>query len=215
MRDRVQSAIDDIVSHYDAILLGYGLCNNGLMGIRATRYPLVMPRAHDCITLFLGGHQRYMSYFQNNPGTYFKTSGWIERNSHPEELTQISIQHLTGMDSTYSDLVLKYGEDNAQFLYETLVQNTHYYTRLTYIDMGIAQDDKWEEETRAEAMERGWAFDKVAGDLALLQSLLDGEWDDERFLTVPVGHEIAPSHDDHVLRAEPVSVPVTIGAKQP
>ncbi len=41
--------------------------------------PLVIPRAHDCITLFLGSKERYLDYFQSHPGVYFKTSGWIER----------------------------------------------------------------------------------------------------------------------------------------
>ena len=34
----------------EAILLGYGLCSNALAGIKSSRLPLVIPRAHDCIT---------------------------------------------------------------------------------------------------------------------------------------------------------------------
>jgi len=41
-------------SQYDAVLFGYGLCSNGLVGLAATRIPLIVPRAHDCMTLFLG-----------------------------------------------------------------------------------------------------------------------------------------------------------------
>ena len=71
------AAVDE--SRYDAILLGYGLCNNGIVGLSARQKPLVVPRAHDCITLFLGSKERYLEYFFSHPGVYFKTSGWIER----------------------------------------------------------------------------------------------------------------------------------------
>ena len=42
--------------------------------------PLVIPRAHDCIALFMGSRQRYREYFDAHPGTYYRTSGWIERD---------------------------------------------------------------------------------------------------------------------------------------
>ena len=55
------------------------LCSNGLVGLTARNIPVVVPRAHDCITLFLGSKERYLDYFQSHTGVYFKTSGWIER----------------------------------------------------------------------------------------------------------------------------------------
>ena len=48
----VLAAVDE--TKYEAVLLGYGLCSNGLVGLTARSIPLVVPRAHDCITLFLG-----------------------------------------------------------------------------------------------------------------------------------------------------------------
>ena len=70
MCSRIQSAIDATdPTSYDAILLAYGLCNNGVRGLHATR-PLVLPRAHDCITLLLGSRHRYAEYFAANPGKY-------------------------------------------------------------------------------------------------------------------------------------------------
>ena len=58
----VLAAVDE--SQYDAVLFGYALCSNGLVGLTARRIPLVVPRAHDCITLFLGSKERYLDYFQ-------------------------------------------------------------------------------------------------------------------------------------------------------
>ena len=37
---------------FDAILLGYGLCSNGVAGLSSKKYPLVVPRSDDCIVLF-------------------------------------------------------------------------------------------------------------------------------------------------------------------
>ncbi len=65
--------------------LGYGLCSNGLVGLTARGRPVVLPRAHDCITLFLGSKERYLDYFNEHPGVYFKTTGWIERGDGSEQ----------------------------------------------------------------------------------------------------------------------------------
>jgi hypothetical protein len=66
---------------YDAVLLGYGLCSGGIIGLKTQKIPLVVPLAHDCITLFLGSRKRYQDYFFANGGTYFTTTGWIEQDS--------------------------------------------------------------------------------------------------------------------------------------
>ena len=98
MLARLQAVLDKVEEEkYEAVLFGYGLCNNGLAGLQSRTIPLVVPRAHDCITLFLGSKERYLDYFQNHPGVYFKTTGWIERNAVEGELSQLSIQRKTGM----------------------------------------------------------------------------------------------------------------------
>jgi len=84
MRERLQEAIDShVTTDFDAVILGYGLCNLGVVGLKAPAHcPLVITRAHDCMTLFMGSRERYAKYFAENPGTYFLTPGWIE---HVEE----------------------------------------------------------------------------------------------------------------------------------
>lgn len=203
MRERVQAALDQVdETKYDAILFGYGLCNNGLAGLTARSIPLVVPRAHDCITLFLGSKERYIEYFQANPGVYFKTTGWIERGENPGELSQLSIQHQTGMDYRYEELVAKYGEDNAKYLYETLYDHTRNYRQFTFIEMGIEPNESYERQTREEAQRRGWRFEKVRGDLSMIQRLVDGEWNEREFLVVPPGYRIVARYDDGIIAAE-------------
>ncbi len=77
-RVEIQKLIDAVpAGKYDAILLGYGLCSNILTGVTCSHTRLVIPRAHDCITFFLGSKERYQRCFGERPGTYYFTSGWL------------------------------------------------------------------------------------------------------------------------------------------
>jgi hypothetical protein len=202
MCERMQAAVDCVdESQYDAILLGYALCNNGLVGLTARSLPLVLPRAHDCITMFLGSKERYLAYFNDRPGVYFKTTGWIERNT-TGELHQLSIQHKTGLDMTYEELVEKYGEDNAKFLHEQLGEGVKNYGQLTFIEMGVEPDDRFERHTQELAASRGWAYEKLIGDISLFERLVNGEWREPEFLVIQPGQQIAASFDDGIVKAE-------------
>jgi hypothetical protein len=189
-------------SLYEAIVFGYGLCSNGLVGLAAGRIPLVVPRAHDCITLFLGSKERYLDYFQSHPGVYFQTTGWIERGDNTSQHNPDSIATKSGMVQSYEELAAKYGEDNAKFLYEQLCNMTRNYSAITFLEMGIEPDDRFERRAREQAAERNWKFEKLRGDMSLVQTLVDGPWDDARVLVVPPGHRVATSFDDNIIRTE-------------
>ncbi|MDR3076348.1 MAG: DUF1638 domain-containing protein, partial [Synergistaceae bacterium] len=100
MSEALQRQIELVdASKYDAILMGYGLCSYGVRGLHAD-IPLVIPRAHDCITLLMGSKELYSEYFDNNPGTYFHSSGWIERDS---ETGEEGIASQLGINKTYEE----------------------------------------------------------------------------------------------------------------
>jgi len=200
MQERVQYCVDGVsAAAYDAVLLGYGLCNNGLANIVARELPLVLPRAHDCITLLLGSRRRYLEQFERQSGTYFLSSGWIERSTNSDELEQLSIERRNGMDLSYQQMVERYGEDNAQYLMETM-GHARNYGRIAFIEMGVEPDDRFEREARSRAKDRGWAFDHLHGDPGLIQRLVDGPWDDD-FLLIGPGQRIHPSYDEDIVRA--------------
>jgi Protein of unknown function (DUF1638) len=204
MQKRLQAAINRIDnSSYDAILLGYGLCNNGIVGLRAALKPLVVPRAHDCITLFLGSASRHADYAQNHPGVFFKTTGWIERGGTDGELSQLALGKKLGFLQTYEEMVARYGEDNARYLEEQFRDLTRHYRQFTFIEMGVEPDASFEERARLEASQRGWSFEKIQGDMGLLQRLVDGHWDEKEFLVVPPGFQIIAKYDEGVISAEP------------
>jgi Protein of unknown function (DUF1638) len=198
MNLELQQTIDRVdATHYDYIILGYALCNNGISGLKATKLPIVVPKAHDCITLFFGSRERYDKYFHANPGVYFHTSGWLEYSENPEMESQ-SVAHQLGMGESYEDLVAKYGEDNAAFLYETLCETVRNYHQFTFIEMGIEPDDRFEKQSREMAANADWNFEKVSGDMTLFQRLIDGNWNDD-FLVVMPGEKICPTHDENII----------------
>ncbi|HWR53382.1 MAG TPA: DUF1638 domain-containing protein [Bryobacteraceae bacterium] len=199
MRERLQAALDaSDSSDYEAIAFGYALCGTGLAGLTARTKPVVLPRGHDCITLFLGSKERYVDYFNEHPGVYFKTSGWIERGQGLEPLSR----ERTGIGKSYEELVAKYGEDNAKFLYEQLGNYSHNYGQLTFIEMGIEPDDRFERATTEEAARRGWKYEKVRGSLTLIERLVNGDWRGDDFLIVPPGWRVVAHYDDRILGAE-------------
>lgn len=199
MSTRLQEVIDQVdVEQYEAILLGYGLCNNGIQGLRSS-LPMVAPRAHDCITLLLGSKEKYAEYFGNNPGTYFHSPGWIERNTDLGS-SQDSIMTQLGISRTYQEYVEKYGEDNAQFLMDSLGDWLKNYTKLVYIDdVQVGDFQEYKTQTQNEAKERGWEYEVLSGNTNLLLCLLNGEWNAQDFLITPPNRTIRPTYDDQII----------------
>lgn len=197
---KMQEIVDRIPEGvYDAVLLGYALCNNGLSGVTARNCPLILPRAHDCIALFLGSRARYREVFDENPGTYFLTSGWLERGETSGDLADLSVQQQLGMNLTMEELIEQYGKDNAEFLFETLCNGTKNYNRFMWIPMGV-EPESMEQTAREKAAEREWSFVTRPGDMRLIHALVNGEWDEQDFLTVPPGKTIQPSYEETIVR---------------
>jgi len=197
MAAKVQEAVDRTPEGvYDAILLGYGLCGNGLDGLAARHTPVVLPRAHDCIALLMGSRERYQAYFEGNPGTYYRSTGWLERGKGLQQLTHNTI----GMDESLEALIRKYGEDNGRYLYQELTRYQSQYSKLTFLETGLEPDEKFVAEAAAEAADKGWSFERLAGDLAWLRRLVQGEWTETEFVIARPGQHIAASFDAEVVK---------------
>lgn len=181
----------EITSKYDAILLGYALCSNGVVGVTARNIPLVIPRGHDCITLLLGSKERYREYFDSHRGIYWYSSGWIERTLQPGR---------ERWESTYKHYVETYGEDNADYLMEMEQNWFKEYNWATYINWDLPTSERDRQYTRDCAEFLNWQYDELQGDPQLMYDFLDGQWDDDRFLTIPPGSCIEPSNDSMILK---------------
>jgi hypothetical protein len=198
MVPRLQEQIDAVPGEdYDAIVLVYGLCNNGIVGLQARDTRVVIARAHDCITLFMGDRQRYLDYFHAHPGTYYRTTGWLE-HANSEGAGEETVSQKLGLAMQYEELVTKYGEDNAKYIWETLGDQTQNYNRLTYVRMGLECEDPFRDMARREAQEKGWTFDEVDGSMELLRKAIHGEWDED-FLVVELGQAVRATHGPAII----------------
>jgi hypothetical protein len=202
LRALLQEKIDS-ADGYDAVVLVYGLCGKSTAGLKAGSIPLVIPRCHDCITLFLGSRERYNEQFINFPGTYWYSQDYIERAESGNTALAIGsgADGGAGIQSTYEEYVAKYGADNADYLMEVMGAWQQHYKRAAYLDMGIGDSSPVAAIAQAEATRRGWTFDHVAGDLALIRKLLWGEWKAEDFLVLQPGQQIQMTYEEDIISA--------------
>ena len=184
LRRQVNKALENTVDiqgrPFDASLLGYGLCSNGIVGLSA-KIPIVVPRGHDCITLLLGSKEKYKEYFDSHRGIYWYSTGWIEAGKQPSQ------ERYERLLTEYKE---KYGEDNARYLLEVELDWITQYNWATYIDWGLANTEKYRDYAKACAKFLKWNFDELKGDPNLMQRLLDGDWSEKDFLVVEPSRKI-------------------------
>jgi len=178
----VQEQID-VIQEPSRILLGYGLCGNGLQGIKAGRHSLFISRADDCIAILLGSYQAYLKEFNENPGTYYLTKGWLESGSDPLK--------------EYHQAVEKYGAQDGAWVMDQQYMN---YRRLVF----IAHSREELETYRPRALEVaefckrwGMKYEEVLGSEAYIRNLVNAvstlSESDEQFLVIPPGGSIEQS----------------------
>ena len=215
-REDIQNRIDAVpAGKYDAILLGYGLCSNILVNLTARHTKLVIPRAHDCITFFLGSKERYQQCFAERPGTYYYTSGWLEcakrRGDKGMMWGGISMPASANLNlrASYDEWVQKYGEDQAKYLFEEMSRWTDSYSHGTLIEFDFLRHLKFAEEVRRICAEKGWQYDEIPGELGLLQKMVDGDWPEADFLIVQPGQKVVATFDEKVIGVAPISSSVS------
>jgi len=128
LRTEIQRRIREI-DEPSLVVLGYGLCGNGLDGIEAGIHTLLVPRTDDCISILLGSYQSYLALFQEDPGTYYLTSGWLESGSNPLQ--------------EYRGYVEKYGREKADMVMDLQYQH---YNRLIFIAQSPAELECYREQ---------------------------------------------------------------------
>lgn len=178
----------------DAILLCYGLCSNGVTDLCAGEIPLIVPRTDDCIALFLGSQERYLSLFSAYPGTYWLNNGWIETAFIPSA---------DMLEQRHQWYIEQYGEDNAAYLVEQDMLWTKQYRHCGYITSSVYDTPAYREIAREVAAQLDWRYEEFDGDIRLIRRLVDGPWDDESFLYCPPHHRIEATYDADKIRAVP------------
>jgi hypothetical protein len=171
LRQTLQEAIDAASGKYETIILGYGLCSQALVGIRANGCSLVAPRVDDCIAIFLGSRSAYQSQARHEPGTYYLTKGWIEVGDTPF--------------SEYERHVQRFGEERARYIYQVMMGN---YKRLALINTGQDALEKYRQYARDTAGKFGLRYEELEGSQNLVRKMLLGPWDED-FVVLQPGEE--------------------------
>jgi hypothetical protein len=192
LNDALQSEID--AAEGDTVAIAYGLCNGGIVGLKARSAPLVLPRAHDCIGLLLGT-RRYCAELERAPGTYFQSAGWLAAG----ETRQPDFTFGPDTNVTREGLIERYGEDNADYLLEVFAGFTRRYDRLAFI--ATVAPEEWERKAEAMAARRGWRYERLAGELGWLKRLIEGPWDGDDFLIVRPGERVVATGDERLIGA--------------
>jgi hypothetical protein len=176
LHQTIQDAIDSL-EQPSLVVLGYGLCGNGLDNIKAGRHFLLIPRTDDCIAILLGSYQAYQREMKKEPGTYYLSKGWLEAGTNPLDESR-----------AYEK---KYGAETAAWLMDKLYHN---YKRL----MMVARNSTELETYRAKALEVadfcsrwGMRYEEMLGSDKYLEQLgeiaVTLEQAGDEFLVIPPG----------------------------
>ncbi|MBC7248649.1 MAG: DUF1638 domain-containing protein [Anaerolineae bacterium] len=168
LKQTLQETIDASAPPFETLILGYGLCSQAVVGLKANNCTLIVPRVDDCIALFLGSAEAYKVQSRSEPGTYYLTKGWIEAGDGPFE--------------EYRALMERFGEEKASLIMSKILKN---YTRLALINTGQYELERYREYTRRTAERFGLRYEELPGSDALIKKMLYGPWDDEFVIARP------------------------------
>jgi hypothetical protein len=185
LKVKLQETIDKS-DGYDNIVLAYGLCGMAVIGLHSDSATLVLPRADDCIAVFLGSRKAYIKRQNDFPGTLFLSKGWIEGRIDDTSPTQ----------EIYLTLLGKYGEERAKRMLAIYVarQPLRHYRRMAFITTSGESDlDRYKEIARRRAADLGLAYEEISGTTIFMDKIAGGLWDREFVVAAP-GHRI--SFDD-------------------
>jgi hypothetical protein len=168
----------DALPEPSLVLIGYGLCGNGLDGLKAGPHTLIIPRADDCITILLGSYRAYIEAFREEPGTYYLTKGWLESGSDPLK--------------EYREYVDRYGVKSADSLIDMMYGR---YKRLCFVAHSQADLDEYRLQATevAQFCAQRWSmtYEERIGSDGLIRRLLEAPQRPgdlgEDFVVIPPG----------------------------
>lgn len=173
MRDALQTIIDRISADTETIVLAYGLCSMGVIGLRASHSRLVIPRRDDCVAILLGSRRAYLKELNQEPGTYFLSKGWIDAG-------------ITLLDEL-EKIRQRYGDRRAERIISRMLRH---YRRLVFINMGYHDPEPYRQFSREAAKVLKLDFQEIRGTSEFLTKICNGPWDDD-FVIAPAGHTIS------------------------
>jgi hypothetical protein len=175
MADRIQHVVDRLDARVDVTVLGYGLCANGIVGVKARRCDLIVPRCHDCIGFFLGSPQAYLDDFHSRPGSYYLTPGWIAEKKDPLSIIE-------------EDYVPRYGRKKAEWAKK---EELKHYTHMVLVDTGVDDLEPMRRIAMKNADYFGMQYLEIkARSREFFNKLVTGPYPEDEFFLVRPGEAI-------------------------
>lgn len=211
MAPAIQEQVDLVSGQFDEIVLGYGLCANGIVGVLAREQGIYAPRSHDCIALFMGSCETYRMAIKKRPGTFYLTAGWIEDRKDP----------LGYMEDLY---VPRMGREMAEW---GMKEELKHYSHFVLINTGAGDLDRLRKRTLENAKFFGKEFEEMPGSLVLFKKMIMEPLRDEDFIFVEPGGSIrqnmfldfgghaSPEEKDRGPNPIPLRTAVPVGSGHP
>ena len=183
---------------FDAVALAWPV-RARTSGLIARASPVVIPRVHDCLTLFLGsregiaGNSAAIRAPNTFPGWFTHKLGVIRR---PPALWSHDPPNTPAGQSSPSATAGS-RRRNHQFL-GSWKRN---YTRVAVIDTGCGEVEGCLRMAERISAGLGWECARLPGNTAMLRDLVSGEWDPARYLVLRPGERSELSGDEQVLVA--------------
>lgn len=191
LREGVQEKLDEIERtrpDVDLVIMGYALCGRGLSDVSSKRVRLLYPRLHDCIPLLLGEDQKDGKLSTREGTTYWSSPGWLD--------SFLTEYHLT--DSRFKKYAEKFGEKRAHKMVAAEDALLAAYRELCHVHWQ-GHEEKYVELAKKVADATGLAFAQREGREDYIRALLEGDWDEERFIEIAPGHTIDMDGDGTII----------------
>ena len=168
MASLVQEQIDEATHYARQVVLGYGLCSNGIVGVAARKQVLLVPQCHDCIAFFMGSLDAYKKAFEERPGTYYLTPGWIIEGKDPLSIIE-------------DDYMLRFDRETSVWVME---EELKHYTHIVLINTGVGNLEKPRERAVENARFFKKQYEEIQGNLDYFRKLVEGPYTDEDFFSL-------------------------------
>lgn len=160
LRMRLQGEIDN-VEQASNILLLFGCCGSGTVGLTSRNCKIICPKVDDCFSLYMGGNERRKN-LHKSVYTYFFTKTYIEN--------KLSLWH------EIERVKEKYGDKNAKKIINMMIGKYEY---IRVIDTGSYDINDILHKTTKIASEHNMEHEIIKGDLTILYKALQGIWDED------------------------------------
>jgi hypothetical protein len=170
----VQEEVDRVAPYAASVVLGYGLCSNGIVGVTARQQGLIVPRCHDCIALFMGSLDVYNKVFSERPGTYYLTAGWIAEKKDPLGIVE-------------DDYTPRLGRETAVWVME---EELKHYTHIVLVSNGIGEVGPLRERAMENARFFQKDYEEMEVSLDYFTKLIRGPYGEEDFFFFEPGEKV-------------------------